>query len=198
MLLHPEGGVGWHSNFVAPLMPGAVEMALEALEEGRKTNPRFPGLGGAGRLEARLHRRRRKAAARGMRLCRAAAEDRRQAAPACRLPSASTGSTTRCWRATQRGLALHVDPQAPFAERQAAVIATLSLATCRRAGRRHRRSTRTNCCGPRAGGCATRAALDADDGQALKSLADGAGAGAAYRPFAFANETVTQEELAEH
>ncbi len=30
VLLHPEGAVGWHSNFVAPLMPGAGEMALEA------------------------------------------------------------------------------------------------------------------------------------------------------------------------
>lgn len=30
VLLHPEGAVGWHSNFVAPLMSGAGEMALEA------------------------------------------------------------------------------------------------------------------------------------------------------------------------
>ena len=32
VLLHPEGGVGWHNDHVAPLMPGAVEMALEALQ----------------------------------------------------------------------------------------------------------------------------------------------------------------------
>ena len=30
VLLHPEGAVGWHSNYVAPLMSGAGEMALEA------------------------------------------------------------------------------------------------------------------------------------------------------------------------
>ncbi len=33
VLLHPEGGVGWHCNFIAPLYPGALEMAREALAE---------------------------------------------------------------------------------------------------------------------------------------------------------------------
>ena len=33
VLLHPEGGVGWHSNYIAPLFPGALEMAREALAE---------------------------------------------------------------------------------------------------------------------------------------------------------------------
>jgi hypothetical protein len=41
VLLHPEGGVGWHGNAVAPLLPGAVEMGLEALKRGRATNPDF-------------------------------------------------------------------------------------------------------------------------------------------------------------
>ena len=41
VLLHPEGGVGWHGNFVAPLMPGAAEMALEALRRGRASDPDF-------------------------------------------------------------------------------------------------------------------------------------------------------------
>ena len=41
VLLHPEGMVGWHSNHVALLMPGAVEMALEALRRGRETSPGF-------------------------------------------------------------------------------------------------------------------------------------------------------------
>lgn len=31
VLLHPEGAVGWHGDFVAPLMPGAAEMAVDAL-----------------------------------------------------------------------------------------------------------------------------------------------------------------------
>lgn len=41
VLLHPEGAVGWHSNYVAPLMPGAVEMAKEALRRGRETDAGF-------------------------------------------------------------------------------------------------------------------------------------------------------------
>ncbi len=41
VLLHPEGAVGWHSNHVAPLMPGAVEMAQEALRRGHEENPAF-------------------------------------------------------------------------------------------------------------------------------------------------------------
>lgn len=41
VLLHPEGSVGWHGNYVAPLLPGAVEMAREALEQGRVTDPGF-------------------------------------------------------------------------------------------------------------------------------------------------------------
>lgn len=30
VLLHPEGAVGWHANYVAALMPGAAMMALDA------------------------------------------------------------------------------------------------------------------------------------------------------------------------
>jgi hypothetical protein len=41
VLLHPEGAVGWHGNYVAPLMPGAVEMANESLRRGREKNPAF-------------------------------------------------------------------------------------------------------------------------------------------------------------
>jgi hypothetical protein len=41
VLLHPEGGVGWHGDFVAPLLPGAVEMGFEALARGRAADPAF-------------------------------------------------------------------------------------------------------------------------------------------------------------
>ncbi|MFD1986870.1 hypothetical protein ACFSOZ_31025 [Mesorhizobium newzealandense] len=41
VLLHPEGGVGWHANIVAPLLPGAVEMGLEALKRGRTAGSDF-------------------------------------------------------------------------------------------------------------------------------------------------------------
>jgi hypothetical protein len=41
VLLHAEGAVGWHGNYVAPLMPGAVEMAQETLKRGRTAEPGF-------------------------------------------------------------------------------------------------------------------------------------------------------------
>lgn len=41
VLLHPEGAVGWHRDHVAPLMPGAAEMAMEALRQGRAQDPGF-------------------------------------------------------------------------------------------------------------------------------------------------------------
>ena len=33
VLLHPEGAVGWHANYIAPLFPGAIEMARQALAQ---------------------------------------------------------------------------------------------------------------------------------------------------------------------
>jgi hypothetical protein len=41
VLLHPEGSVGWHSNYVAPLFSGAAEMAMEALAKGRSQDASF-------------------------------------------------------------------------------------------------------------------------------------------------------------
>jgi hypothetical protein len=41
VLLHPEGSVGWHSNYVAPLFAGAAEMAMEALAAGRAQDASF-------------------------------------------------------------------------------------------------------------------------------------------------------------
>ncbi|MEQ1954349.1 hypothetical protein [Mesorhizobium sp. CN2-181] len=41
VLLHPEGAVGWHGDWVAPLMPGAAEMAIAALAQGCAADPAF-------------------------------------------------------------------------------------------------------------------------------------------------------------
>jgi hypothetical protein len=41
VLLHPEGSVGWHGNYVAPLFPGAAEMGMEALKRGRAPDAGF-------------------------------------------------------------------------------------------------------------------------------------------------------------
>lgn len=44
VLLHPEGAVGWHNDHVAPLMPGAVEMAMAALAAGREKQALFAAI----------------------------------------------------------------------------------------------------------------------------------------------------------
>jgi hypothetical protein len=41
VLLHPEGAVGWHGDWVAPLLPGTAEMAVEALARGRSEQGDF-------------------------------------------------------------------------------------------------------------------------------------------------------------
>lgn len=41
VLLHPEGAVGWHADWVAALMPGTAEMTLEALARGRTETSHF-------------------------------------------------------------------------------------------------------------------------------------------------------------
>ena len=126
VLLHPEGAVGWHNNHVAALMPGAVEMGLEALETGRRTNPGFqawvapvvwklaftsdvekPLLAECAYVEGRL-----KIGAGGSRLPLAERVYRIYALLLAR---------------EEDRLGLTADPQARFAERQAAVIAALSL-----------------------------------------------------------------------
>ena len=196
VLLHPEGAVGWHNNHVAALMPGAVEMGLEALESGRRTNPGFsawvapvvwklaftsdvekPLLAECAYVEGRL-----KIGAGGARLPLAERVYRIYALLLAR---------------EEDQLGLTADPQARFAERQAAMIVALSLELQRvlgartvddpgellRLARRRLRDGRS---------------LGPDDGKALKSLADALARVIRIGPFAFANETVTQEELAEH
>ena len=101
MLLHPEGGVGWHGNFVAPLMPGAAEMALEALRRGRASDPGFQSwiapvvwkLVFQRDVEAEL-------------LAECGYVERRLKIDASQptgwlCPSGSIGSTKRCWSVTK-------------------------------------------------------------------------------------------------
>lgn len=40
VLLHPEGQVGWHNDYVGPLFPGVVEMALATVEQLAEENVR--------------------------------------------------------------------------------------------------------------------------------------------------------------
>ena len=196
VLLHPEGGVGWHGNFIAPLLPGAVEMALEALEKGRKTQPDFQAwvapvvwkLVFTEDVEKPLARE-------------CAYVERR-----LKIPGDTAGFSTpeRIYRIYDtllardaERLALHVGLKAPFAERQAAVIAEYSRQLAGvlaiddpidtdellRTARRRLRD---------------KSAADAEKAKLAKSLADGLARVRRLGSFAFANETVTQEELAEH
>ncbi len=41
VLLHPEGAVGWHADYVAPLMPGAATMALDAKAKAQEKTARL-------------------------------------------------------------------------------------------------------------------------------------------------------------
>lgn len=38
VLLHPEGMVGWHPDWIAPLMPGAADMAKQSAEQTGRTS----------------------------------------------------------------------------------------------------------------------------------------------------------------
>jgi hypothetical protein len=196
VLLHPEGAVGWHNNHVAALMPGAVAMGLEALATGRKTNPGFQAwvapvvwkLAFIGDVEKPL-----------LAECAYVEGRLKIGAGGSRLPLAD-----RVYRIyalllarDESRLGLTVDSQSRFAERQPVVIAALSLELRRlldagtsddpgellRLARRRLRD---------------RASLDPEAAKALRSTADSLARVIRIGPFAFAKETVTQEELAEH
>ena len=199
VLLHPEGAVGWHNDYVAPLMPGAVEMALQALDERpQEPIPQFQAWVAPVVWKLAFTQRCREAAACGMRLCRAPAEDRGRgirpvAAGAC-LPLYET--------------LLARDEAAAWADRRAF--------TCRfaeRHGRRHRGDFGASLRACSAVEPSTdrdellrlarrklrdKAALDGEAAKALKTTADALARVRRVGPFAFADETVTQEELAEH
>jgi hypothetical protein len=198
VLLHPEGNVGWHMNYVAPLLPGAVEMALEALEQGRRSNPGFEAwvapivwkffflddVEGAlvrecGYVEGRLE-------------IGSAGE-----ASGLTLPQRIYRIYDTLLARDQEVLGLRVEPALSFSDRQAAVIeagarelagvlavdGTGDIDDLLRLARRRLRDS---------------SALTPDVAKRLKFLTN-----LIYRvrrlgPFASRSETLTQEELAEH
>lgn len=196
VLLHPEGAVGWHGDFVAPLLPGAVEMSMEALEEGRKTDPRLEAwvapivwkLAFVEDVERPL-------------LKECAHVERRLNIPATPADLSLPERIYRIYdtllaRDAER-LALHFDHAAPFSQKQAAVVSEYSrqLASVLeldgaadaddllRTARRRLRD---------------KGGLDAEKAKLAKSLADGLARVRRVGLFAFAHETITLEELAEH
>ena len=196
VLLHPEGGVGWHGDHVAPLMPGAVEMALEALAEGRKSNPQFQAwvapvvwkLAFTKDVEKPL-------------LAECAYVERRlkvgAGASGLSLPQRVYRIYETLLARDEERLGLTAAPALPFAERHAAVTAALSAQLAGMLGceasagpdellRLARRKLRD------------KAMLDRDAATALRKSADALARVGRIGPFAFAGETITQEGIAEH
>jgi hypothetical protein len=195
VLLHPEGSVGWHGNHVAPLLPGAFEMGKEALEEGRRTDPAFetwvapivwklvflenvekPLIAECAYVERRLK------LGRNVGLS---------------LPERVYAIYVALLAHEEERLGITADPRAAFAERQETVIAELrrriaailetdagqGMDQLLRLARRRFRET---------------GALARETAREVKSLTEAAARVRRVGPFAFAGETVTQEELAEH
>ena len=196
VLLHPEGAVGWHNDYVAPLMAGAVEMALQALDEGRKSNPQFQAwvapvvwkLAFTKDVEKPL-------------LAECAYVERRLEIGAGASGPSLAERVYRVYEALltrdEQQLGLTAAHSLPFAQRLAAVTAAISVQLARMLGvepasdrdellRLARRKLRD------------KAALDPEAAKALKKTADALARVGRVGPFAFADETVTQEQLAEH
>jgi hypothetical protein len=196
VLLHPEGSVGWHGDYVAPLMPGAAEMALEALKRGREAGrdpdawiaPIVWKLAFTRDVEADL-----------MREC-AYVERRLKIEPAPR----SIALPDRVYRIYETLLArdeekngVQSDGRAPFAERQEALLSAMHDRMCEllpedvpsgrdETMRSARRFLREN------------SSADPELRKQVKSLSETIMRVQRVGDFAFASKTVTQEGIAEH
>ncbi|KUM24771.1 hypothetical protein AU467_06665 [Mesorhizobium loti] len=194
VLLHPEGAVGWHSNYIGPLLPGAVEMGLEALKRGRETDKNFKAwvapvvwkLAFTGNVE------------------RALAKEYAYVEKSLKIEGAANGSLPeRVYRiysdllsrdeqafglAAEHGASYAVRQQRVLAElgdRLAEAIATddgLDLAELQRRSRRWLRENK----------------VDADKQKRVRKLTETIQRIQRVGPWAFANQTITQEEIAEH
>jgi hypothetical protein len=195
VLLHPEGSVGWHGNHVAPLLPGAVEMAREAFEEGRRTDPGFEAwvapivwkLVFLEDVEKPL-----------MAEC-AYVERRLKLDPGAgrSLPERVYAIYTALLARDEERLGIKADPRAAFAERQEGVVAEVRRRIAAmletdadqdedqllRLARRRLRE---------------KGALAQETAKELKLLAEALARVRRVGSFAFAGKTVAQEELAEH
>jgi hypothetical protein len=196
VLLHPEGSVGWHGDFVAPLMPGAAEMALEALKRSREAGrdlevwiaPVVWKLAFTRDVEADL-----------MKEC-AYVERSLKMEPAAR----SVDLPDRVYRIYETLLSRDVEKsgiepnRAPFAVRQAVLLAAMrdrlrellpeavsqaSGDDIMRIARRFLRET---------------GSADPELRKKVKSLSEAIARVERVGDFAFMSETVTQEGLAEH
>ncbi len=190
VLLHPEGAVGWHGDHVAPLLPGAVDMAAEAMRRGRDHTPGFEAwvapmvwklafvrdaerelLAECAYVEGRL----------GI----AGGESRA-------LPARVFAIYEDLLSRAEAKAGLAADRRSSFAVRQSALVAhledrlrsELSAAAEEDPSRLARRWMRDNRNDPRR--------------KAIKKATEEIALQRRIGPFAYARPTVTQEELAEH
>jgi len=196
VLLHPEGGVGWHGDYVAPLMSGAAEMALEALDRVRKAKsarqvliaPIVWKLVFQRDVENDL-----------LREC--AYVERRldvAATAGATLPQRVFHIYATLLSRDEAAMGLSVHPGMPFKMRHRALALALQTALIELAAidgppnapadilRRARRRMRQ------------LAGVDSDVSKRLKILSDMLALNLRLGDFAFEGETVTQEALAEH
>ncbi|AZO75389.1 MULTISPECIES: hypothetical protein [unclassified Mesorhizobium] len=194
VLLHPEGGVGWHGNFVGPLLPGAVEMGLEALQRGRETNRDFKAwvalvvwkLAFTGNVERALARE-----------CTYVEKSLKiEGAGDGPLPERVCHIYSALLSRDEQVCGLTAKEGASYAARQQSVLAALGRqlaegmaaeAGLDSAGllRRSRRWLREG-------------KADAEDQKRVRKLAEAIQRIQRVGPWAFAHQTITQEEIAEH
>ncbi|RWB56139.1 hypothetical protein [Mesorhizobium sp.] len=194
VLLHPEGAVGWHGNYIGPLLPGAVEMGLEALQRGRETNKDFKAwvapivwkLAFTGNVE------------------RALAKECAYIEISLKIEGAANGSLPeRVYRIystllsrDEQACGLTVEEGVPYAVRQQRVLAELGrelaatiaaepgldMAELLRGARRWLRDGKA----------------DADEQKRVRKLTETIQRVQRVGRWAFAAATITQEEIAEH
>jgi hypothetical protein len=196
VLLHPEGSVGWHGDYVAPLMPGAAEMALEALKRSREAGlklevwiaPIVWKLAFTRDVEADL-----------MKECAYVERNLK-----IELAVRSVALPDRVYRIYETLLSrdeekhgVESDGRAPFAERQEALLSAMHDQLCEllpeavassrdEVMRNARRFLRES--GP----------ADPELRKQVKSLSEAIARVQRVGDFAFASKTVTQEGIAEH
>jgi hypothetical protein len=193
VLLHPEGGVGWHGDFVAPLLPGAVEMGLEALKRGRTAAPDFLAFVApvVWKLVFLKDVERDLAAEcgyveRNLKIARD---------PADSLPERVHHIYSELLTRDEVAAGLDVDPTGGFAARQEKLVAALAVRLGERIGsgetdigellRQARRWGREN------GG-------DVDHQKEVRKLAETIQRVGRVGPWAWAEPTISQENIAEH
>lgn len=197
VLLHPEGGVGWHGNYVAPLMPGAAEMAFEALDQLRKKS--MPDQVWIAPVVWKLVFQR---------------DVERELLKECayvegRLridaPAAEISLSKRVFRIyetllsrDEAAMALTVRSDMPFRTRHKALALALKSALIEIAAIDGLPNTAADIVRRARKRMRQLAGADPEVSKQLKILTDMLAQNLRLDDFAFANEAVTQEELAEH